>query len=83
MHPLHASLQDLTTTPALSAYQPSEACLLQVDDLVVAMEASLQAGASQIASQLRRQGRCVDLVLEPKRMKWVFKVRVLLRQHLC
>ena len=43
--------------------------------MVVAMDDSLQAGAAQVAQQLRASGRSVDLVLERKRMKWVFKVR--------
>ena len=41
---------------------------------MVAMDAGLQAAAAEIAQQLRQQGRSVDLVLESKRMKWVFRV---------
>jgi histidyl-tRNA synthetase len=47
---------------------------VQVDDLVVAMDEGLREAASGIAQQLRRAGRRVDLVLEAKKMKWVFKV---------
>jgi hypothetical protein len=47
----------------------------QVDDLVVAMDETLRPEAAALAQRLRRAGRSVDLVLESKRMKWVFKVR--------
>lgn len=42
--------------------------------MVVVMEEELRDSASGIAQQLRRAGKRVDLVLEAKRMKWVFKV---------
>lgn len=41
----------------------------------MAMDESLRADASSIAQKLRKAGRRVDLVLEPKKIKWVFKVR--------
>ena len=47
---------------------------LQVEDLVMVLDEQLRAKASQIAQRLRKAGRRVDLVLEAKKMKWVFKV---------
>lgn len=37
------------------------------------MDESLRPEACGIASQLRGKGRSVDLVLQAKKMKWVFK----------
>ncbi|MEW5298478.1 MAG: hypothetical protein WDW36_001596 [Sanguina aurantia] len=48
-------------------------CKQQVDDIVVALDESLRPAASGIAMQLRRAGRRVELVLEPKKMKWALK----------
>ena len=48
----------------------------QVDDLVMVMDEALRREASGIAQALRRADRRVDLVLEAKKMKWVFKVRL-------
>ncbi|KAK9905973.1 hypothetical protein WJX75_009919 [Coccomyxa subellipsoidea] len=45
----------------------------EVDDLVVVMDESLREQAAGIAQKLRVAGRRVDLVLESKKMKWVFK----------
>ncbi|KAK9839709.1 hypothetical protein WJX81_007688 [Elliptochloris bilobata] len=45
----------------------------QVEDLVVAMDEALRPAAIAAAQRLRRAGRRVDLLLEPKKMKWVFK----------
>ena len=39
------------------------------------MDEQLRAKASSVAQRLRKAGRRVDLVLESKKMKWVFKVR--------
>ena len=50
-------------------------CGCQVDDLVVAMTEKLRPQASRVARQLRMQGRQVDLLLQSKKMKQVFKVR--------
>lgn len=47
----------------------------QVEDLVVAMDEALRPAAIAAAQRLRGAGRRVDLLLEPKKMKWVFKVR--------
>ena len=44
-----------------------------VSDVVFGMGAELRGAAMQVASALRANGRSVDLVLEDKRMKWVFK----------
>ena len=38
------------------------------------LDEQLRAKAAQIAQRLRKAGRRVDLVLESKKMKWVFKV---------
>lgn len=45
----------------------------QVDDMVMVMDEGLRAEACSIAARLRAAGRAVDLVLEPKKMKWAFK----------
>lgn len=47
---------------------------LQVEDLVMVLDEQLRSKAAQIAQRLRKAGRRVDLVLESKKMKWVFKV---------
>lgn len=44
-----------------------------VDDVVLALEDHLKAPAAMVAAHLRNAGRVVDLVLETKRLKWVFK----------
>lgn len=44
-----------------------------VDDIVFPLDQELQGPAAMIASTLRQKGRNVDLVLENKRLKWVFK----------
>lgn len=54
-------------------------CRTQVDDLVVAMDETLRTEATALAQRLRRAGRSVDLVLESKRMKWIFKVNCISR----
>lgn len=45
----------------------------KVDDVVIVMDETLRREACQVAGQLREGGRRVDLVLQPKKMKWVFK----------
>lgn len=47
--------------------------VLQVDDVVMAMDEDLRPAACTVAAKLRAAGRSVDLVLEPKKMKWAFK----------
>jgi len=44
-----------------------------VSDVVYGMGPELRAAAMNVANGLRSRGRRVDLVLEEKRMKWVFK----------
>ena len=60
------------TMPEL--YSSAVLCPLQVEDLVMVLDEQLRAKAAQIAQRLRKAGRRVDLVLESKKMKWVFKV---------
>ena len=45
----------------------------EIDDLVCPFSEDLRGPAMQIASRLREQGRVVDLVLEDKKIKWIFK----------
>ena len=45
----------------------------RVSDVVFSMNESLRGAAMEVSSKLRGAGRRVDLVLEPKKMKWVFK----------
>ena len=45
----------------------------RVSDVVFSMDESLRGAAMEVSSKLRGAGRRVDLVLEPKKMKWVFK----------
>ena len=44
-----------------------------VGDVVFGMGTELRDAAMQVAAKLRSAGRTVDLVLEDKKMKWVFK----------
>ena len=44
-----------------------------VGDVVFGMGAELRGSAMQVAGKLRASGRSTDLVLEDKRIKWVFK----------
>ena len=44
-----------------------------VSDVVFGMGPELRGAAMKVANKLRSRGRRVDLVLEDKRMKWVFK----------
>ena len=45
----------------------------RVSDVVFSMDESLRGAAMEVSSKLREEGRTVDLVLEPKKMKWVLK----------
>ena len=45
----------------------------RVSDVVFCMDESLRGAAMSVSSKLRESGRKVDLVLESKKMKWVFK----------
>ena len=44
-----------------------------VEDVVFGMGSELRGSAMQVAGRLRSSGRSVDLVLEEKKMKWIFK----------
>jgi histidyl-tRNA synthetase len=44
-----------------------------VDAVVFPMETSTRREAMQVAATLRAEGKAVDLVLDKKKMKWVFK----------
>ena len=44
-----------------------------VGDVVFGIGTELRGAAMQVAAKLRSAGRTVDLVLEDKKMKWVFK----------
>ena len=44
-----------------------------LSDVVFGMGTELRGAAMQVAAKLRSAGRTVDLVLEDKKMKWVFK----------
>lgn len=57
-------LSDLDLIPELSS---------GVDDIVFAMNEDLRGAAMQVANKLRKNGRYVDLILEERKMKWVFK----------
>ncbi|DBA95079.1 TPA: hypothetical protein ACH3X1_002592 [Trebouxia sp. C0004] len=46
----------------------------QVEDVVMVMDESLRPAACEVAARLRKSGHTVDLILEPKKMKQVFKV---------
>ncbi|XP_062117325.1 histidine--tRNA ligase, chloroplastic/mitochondrial [Humulus lupulus] len=46
---------------------------LQVDNIVCALDHDLQGPAATVATILREKGQTVDLVLENKPLKWVFK----------
>jgi histidyl-tRNA synthetase len=44
-----------------------------IDDIVIPLNSDLRNAAVMVAASLRNSGRTVDLVLEAKKMKWVFK----------
>ncbi|XP_027350748.1 histidine--tRNA ligase, chloroplastic/mitochondrial-like isoform X2 [Abrus precatorius] len=46
---------------------------LQIDNIVCALDEDLQGCAAMVANILREKGQSVDLVLESKPLKWVFK----------
>ncbi|KAI3441441.1 Histidine--tRNA ligase [Psidium guajava] len=45
----------------------------QVENIVCALDSDLQGAAAAVATKLREKGQGVDLVLEGKPLKWVFK----------
>jgi len=44
-----------------------------IDDVVFAFSSSQRAAAAQVAQSLRASGRAVELVLEKRKVKWLFK----------
>lgn len=56
---------------------------MQVHDVVMVMDEGLRPAACQVATALRQAGRIVDVVLEVKKMKQVFKVHCMLRHFMC
>jgi len=44
-----------------------------IDDVVFAFSSSQRAAASRVAGSLRAAGRAVELVLEKRKVKWLFK----------
>ncbi|XP_054791807.1 histidine--tRNA ligase, chloroplastic/mitochondrial-like isoform X2 [Prosopis cineraria] len=46
---------------------------LQIENIVCALDVDLQGAAATVARILRDKGQSVDLVLENKPLKWVFK----------
>uniref|UniRef100_A0A7N0TG93 histidine--tRNA ligase n=1 Tax=Kalanchoe fedtschenkoi TaxID=63787 RepID=A0A7N0TG93_KALFE len=46
---------------------------LEVENIVCALDQDLQGAASSVATILRGKGQTVDLVLEIKPLKWIFK----------
>ncbi|KAI3721629.1 hypothetical protein L2E82_32646 [Cichorium intybus] len=46
---------------------------LEIENIVCSLDPDLKGAAARVASVLRGKGRCVDLVLENKPLKWVFK----------
>ena len=44
-----------------------------IDDIVFAFNEDLRDAAMQVANKLRNNGRSVDLILDERKMKWVFK----------
>ncbi len=57
-------LSDLDLLPKLTS---------EIDDIVFAFNEDLRDAAMQVANKLRSNGRSVDLILEERKMKWVFK----------
>ncbi|GKD04228.1 histidine--tRNA ligase, chloroplastic/mitochondrial [Tanacetum coccineum] len=46
---------------------------LEIENIVCSLDLDLQSAAAQVATILRGKDQCVDLVLENKPLKWVFK----------
>ena len=44
-----------------------------IDDVVFAFEENLREAAVEVATRLRASGRRVDLVLEPRKVKWAYR----------
>ncbi|XP_050243164.1 histidine--tRNA ligase, chloroplastic/mitochondrial isoform X2 [Quercus robur] len=54
---------------------------LQIENIVCALDVDLQGAAARVASILREQSQTVDLVLESKPLKWVFKRAARINAH--
>ncbi|KAM7265089.1 hypothetical protein ACFE04_002772 [Oxalis oulophora] len=54
---------------------------LEVANIVCALDPDLQGAASTVATLLRGKGQSVDLVLESKPLKWVFKRATRINAH--
>ncbi|KAL4605508.1 hypothetical protein ACB092_09G034800 [Castanea dentata] len=54
---------------------------LQVENIVCALDVDLQGAAARVASILREKSQTVDLVLESKPLKWVFKRAARINAH--
>ena len=57
-------LADLKKLPELPA---------RVDNVVFPFDESMRGAAARVASRLRELGHSVDMILEPKKLKWVVK----------
>ena len=73
-HLLQACLINRSILLTSRGWDSFESGSLQVDSIVVAMKEELQEQAFKVARTLRSQGQTVDLVLQVKKMKQVFKV---------
>ncbi|KAK9985567.1 hypothetical protein SO802_030518 [Lithocarpus litseifolius] len=54
---------------------------LQIENIVCALDVDLQGAAARVASILREKSQTVDLVLESKPLKWVFKRAARINAH--
>uniref|UniRef100_A0A2N9ET78 histidine--tRNA ligase n=1 Tax=Fagus sylvatica TaxID=28930 RepID=A0A2N9ET78_FAGSY len=54
---------------------------LQVENIVCALDVNLQGAAARVASILREKSQSVELVLESKPLKWVFKRAARINAH--
>jgi len=54
---------------------------LHIVNIVCALDVDLQGAAARVASILREQSQTVDLVLESKPLKWVFKRAARINAH--
>ena len=64
---------DMIITELLAEKRLIPEFLSDIDDIVIPLNPDLRYAAVKVASILRNSDRTVDLVLEDKKMKWVFK----------
>ena len=64
---------DMIITELLAEKRLIPELLSDIDDIVIPLNPDLRYAAVKVASILRNSDRTVDLVLEDKKMKWVFK----------